>query len=107
EIRPTDGRRPETPLKAAGRRTEPPVSLPSAPAQKPAATAAPEPPLEPPGMRVVFQGLSVCPPTELTLRTPYANSCRLVLPTIAAPARRSRSTTGASAFGTWSLKNFE
>ena len=37
------------PVKAAGWRMEPPVSVPVAPRQRPAATAAAEPPEEPPG----------------------------------------------------------
>jgi hypothetical protein len=39
---------PTTPHAAAGSRIEPPVSVPSAPAARPAATAAPEPLLDPP-----------------------------------------------------------
>ena len=38
------------PQKAAGPRIEPPVSEPSEPTVRPAASAAPEPLLEPPGM---------------------------------------------------------
>ncbi len=52
---------PVTPQKAAGWRIEPPVSLPSASAQKPAATAAAEPPEDPPGTRVTSHGLCVGP----------------------------------------------
>src|SRR3546814_1087488 len=40
---------PEMPVNAAGWRIEPPVSVPVAPATIRAATAAEEPPLEPPG----------------------------------------------------------
>ena len=39
------------PLKAAGMRTEPPVSVPMATGTSPAATATAEPDEEPPGMR--------------------------------------------------------
>ena len=42
---------PTMPQSAAGWRMEPPVSLPSAHSASPAATAAAEPPLEPPGTR--------------------------------------------------------
>ena len=49
--RPVDGRRPATPHRAAGMRTEPPVSEPSATGAILAPTAAPEPPLLPPGIR--------------------------------------------------------
>ena len=49
------------PHNAAGWRTEPPVSVPSAHQPSPAATAAAEPPEEPPGTRSVSQGLRVGP----------------------------------------------
>ena len=45
------------PQYAAGERIDPPVSVPSAPAQRCAATAAPEPPEDPPGIRFKSQGL--------------------------------------------------
>ncbi len=57
EIAPVVGLSPLTPLSAAGILTEPPVSVPSAAAHIPAATAAPDPPLEPPGIRSGSQGL--------------------------------------------------
>ena len=41
------------PHRAAGMRTDPPASVPSAPGARPAATAAAEPPLDPPGTRAV------------------------------------------------------
>ena len=46
-IRPWLALRPTVPQKAAGMRIEPPVSVPSDPAHKPAATAAPDPLLDP------------------------------------------------------------
>jgi len=46
--RPSVGLIPTTPHAAAGSRTDPPVSEPSAPNTRPAATAAPEPDDEPP-----------------------------------------------------------
>ena len=70
---------------------EPPVSLPKAAAVIPAETAAPDPPLEPPGIRPVSQGLEAGGDS-----TPQASSWVVVLPTITAPAARRRSTTGAS-----------
>src|SRR6185312_10975617 len=94
-IRPTVGRRPATPLKDAGRRMEPAVSLPIEPTHIPAATEAPEPPLEPPAMWPVFQGLRTGPKCRLWLVGPNTHSCRLAFPTITAPLRRSRSTTVA------------
>ena len=50
--RPTVGLRPTRPLHEAGDTTEPSVSVPMATAHKLAATAAPEPELEPLGLRV-------------------------------------------------------
>ena len=47
------------PLLAAGTRIEPAPSLPSAKGTKRAATAAAEPPLEPPGVTASFHGLWV------------------------------------------------
>ena len=52
---------PVMPHRELGMRMDPPVSLPKARGTIPAATAAPEPPLEPPHMRVVSQGLLVRP----------------------------------------------
>lgn len=46
--RPWVGLRPTTPQSAAGLRIEPPVSVPIAPKQSPAATAAPAPLDDPP-----------------------------------------------------------
>ena len=62
-------------------------------ARSPAATAAAEPPLEPPGTRVRSCGLRVGPNAEFSVEEPIANSSRLVLPTTTAPAARTRSTT--------------
>ena len=62
----------------------------------PAATAAAEPPEEPPGTRVVSSGFRVGPKAEFSVEAPIANSSRLVFPTITAPASRRRSTMVAS-----------
>src|SRR5580692_2394743 len=86
---------PTTPQRAAGWRTEPPVSEPSATVVNPAATAAAEPPDDPPGTRDRSRGLWVGPVAEFSVEDPMANSSRLVLPTTTAPAARSRSTTVA------------
>src|SRR2546425_11309065 len=56
ESKPCDGLRPTTPQLAAGRRTDPPLSVPSAPKHMPAATAVPEPLLEPIAAELVSQG---------------------------------------------------
>ena len=59
--RPYVGLSPTIPQNAAGMRMEPPVSDPSEAAQRPAAVAVPEPPLEPPVMQSVFQGFRAGP----------------------------------------------
>ena len=87
---------PVTPQNAAGWRIEPPVSVPVAAGARRAATAAAEPPLEPPGTRAGSQGLRAGPYQLVSLEEPMANSSMLVLPSITMPAARSRSTTAAS-----------
>jgi hypothetical protein len=87
---------PTTPHRAAGWRIEPPVSLPSATAENPAATAAALPPLDPPGTRLVSCGLRVGPKPLFSVLDPIANSSRLVLPITTAPASASLVTTVAS-----------
>ena len=64
---------------------------------RPAATAAPAPPEEPPGVMPVFQGLRVmpCRGESVTPLWPYSELV-LCAKTIA-PASRSRATAGASA----------
>ena len=84
-----------TPQKAAGCRTDPPVSVPSANGATPAATAAAAPPEEPPGTRDVSQGLRAAPKAEFSLLPPMPNSSRLALATTTAPAASMRSTTEA------------
>ena len=66
-MRPRLGFRPTTPQNAAGMRTEPPMSVPSASGTQPAATAAPAPPEEPPGVRSGFHGLRVMPQSGLSV----------------------------------------
>jgi hypothetical protein len=61
EIRPRCGLRPKIPQLAAGMRIEPAPSDAEAIGTNPAATAAADPPLEPPGVRCSFQGLRVTP----------------------------------------------
>ena len=56
-----------TPQKAAGCRIDPPVSEPSDRGASPAATAAADPPEEPPGTRVGSQGLRVGPKAEFSV----------------------------------------
>ena len=97
--RPSVPRSPTRLLCIDGIRMDPQVSLPMPAAEKLAAMAAPVPPLEPPGFRDVSYGFRVCPPSELTVVIPRANSWRLVLPRITAPASRNRRTWKASSGG--------
>ncbi len=87
---------PTTPHRAAGWRIDPPVSEPSPRGVKPAATAAAEPPLLPPGTLPVWRGLRVGPNAEFSVELPMANSSMFVLPIAIAPAARNDSTTVAS-----------
>ncbi len=61
EVRCRVGFRPTSPQALAGMRIEPPPSLAWATGTMPEATAAAEPPLEPPGERERSQGLRVAP----------------------------------------------
>ena len=87
-----------------GETIEPSVSVPTATAPRLAATAAPEPELEPDGLRSSAYGFRVCPPRPLhpldeCVDRKFAHSLRFVLPRITAPAARRRPTTNASAGG--------
>jgi len=89
---------PTMPVKAAGWRMEPPVSVPVAPRHRPAATAAAEAPEEPPGTSGVFapfrrHGEIVGPNAEVSFDDPMANSSLLSLPSITAPSRQSLAVT--------------
>ena len=77
-------------------RIEPPPSEPSAIGARPAATAAPLPPLLPPGDNAVFHGLRVAPNVSDSVNGKIIISGTLVLPMMTAPAARSRLTTSAS-----------
>src|SRR5688500_12904341 len=94
--RPYVGFTPTTPQNAAGCRTEPPVSEPSAIGARPAATPAALPPDEPPGTFVGSSGFRVGPYALCSVDEPIANSSMFVFPTTTAPAARSRETTVAS-----------
>ena len=71
---------PTTPQQAAGCRIDPPVSEPSAATQSSAATAAAEPPLDPPGIAARLQGFRVGPKADVSVEEPIANSSMFVLP---------------------------
>src|SRR5579864_4611606 len=98
--RPNVGFNPTTPQNDAGIRIEPPVSVPVANGTIPAATAAADPPLDPPGMRSRSHGLWIAPKCGLFDVAPYASSCSPVLPTSTAPASSSLAAITASRVGT-------
>src|SRR6266851_5825582 len=79
---------------------EPPVSVPMPSGAWYAATAAADPPDEPPGTRVRSHGLRDGPNAEFSVDEPMANSSMLVLPRITTPASRNRLVTVASYGGT-------
>ena len=84
-------------------RRDPPPSPPDAIGTSPAATAAAEPPDEPPGVRSRFQGLRVVPWSLVFVQLMNPNSDAVVCPTRTAPAPRSRATAVASTGDTRSL----
>src|SRR5260370_32252705 len=101
-VSPTVGLMAATPLALPGQTMLPSVSLPKDTAAKFAEAAAPEPELEPQGLRSMPYGLCVCPPRPDqplidSNERKFAHSERLVLPKITAPpARRFAATV-------WSL----
>jgi len=91
-INPAVGFRPARPQNAAGVRIEPPPSVPVASGTRPAASAAPDPPDEPPGDHSSPHGFRVGPKTSLSVHPWNANSGMFVLPRTIAPAATIRST---------------
>ena len=91
---PNVGLKPTAPQKLAGRKVEPTTWVPSAAGTTPAPTAAAEPLLEPPGVRLGSCGLVVG-----ALVKDAANSVVVVLPRMIAPASRSACTRGGVALG--------
>ena len=87
---------PVMPQKLAGWRIEPPVSVPVAAGTRRAATAAAEPPEEPPGTRLSSHGFWTGAKAEFSLVEPIANSSQLSLPSVTMPASARRATTVAS-----------
>src|SRR5438105_8595072 len=97
-VSPTVGLIPTTPLAFAGHTMLPSVSLPDDTVAKFADAAAPEPELEPQGLRSIPYGLCVCPPRPDqplidSKERKFAHSDRLVLPRITAPAARRLAAT--------------
>ena len=81
-------------------RVDPPPSLAVQNGTIPAATAAADPPLEPPGVRIGSHGLRVVPHAFVCVKQVIPNSGAAVLPTGTAPAARRRATcTESSATG--------
>src|SRR5580704_8920142 len=103
--RPYVGFNPTMPQYEAGIRTEPAVSVPSDAKHWAAATAAPGPPDDPPGVSVGSHGLCTGPKNVTAEVPPYANSWRFSFPSRTAPAALSLRTTSASSVGMRSLKS--
>ena len=88
---------PVMPENDAGWRIEPPVSVPVAAGARRAATAAAEPPDEPPGTAFRSHGFFTGPKYEFSFDEPIANSSMLVLPSAHhAGVAANASTTVAS-----------
>src|SRR5688572_6574872 len=101
-VKPTVGLMPTTPQALAGHTIEPSVSVAIVAADRLAAAAAPEPELEPHGLRSSTYGMLHCPPRALQpleecVERKLAHSLRLVLPSRMAPACRKR----AAVFESW------
>ena len=92
---------PKLPQKAAGMRTEPAPSVPTAIGPMPSATATAAPPEEPPGVRAGFHGLRVKPVRGELVSPLQPNSGVAVLPRMTAPASRRRAATGESMSHGW------
>ena len=86
---------------------EPPASPPLQSGTSRAASAAPEPPLDPPDVRVVSHGLKHGPEIVLSVVPFQPKSGVFVLPTMMAPLARMRSVTMSSFFGTLSPNSRE
>src|SRR5207248_3292813 len=96
-MRPKLGFSPTRPVNAAGMRVEPPPSDAVQNGTTPAATAAADPPLDPPGVRVGSHGLRVVPHALVWVKQTVPNSGAAVLPTGTPPAARMRATCTESA----------
>ena len=97
--RPRDGLSPNSPHAADGMRIDPPPSLPCAIGTMPDATAAAEPPLDPPGERDRSCGLRVGPWNSGSVEPFFPSSGVLVMPSTITPAARARATARLSAVG--------
>src|SRR5437868_4302428 len=105
-VKPTVGFNPTTPFALPGHTTLPSVSVPSDTVAKLADAAAPDPELDPQGLRSMPYGLLVCPPRPDhplidSNERKLAHSERLVLPRITAPALRKLRATVESWSAGW------
>ena len=91
--RPRVAFRPTRPLQEAGTRIDPPPSAACAIGAIPAATAAPAPPDDPPGVRSGSHGLRVIPSASLSVKLMAPNSEVVVLPSSTKPASTNCRTT--------------
>jgi hypothetical protein len=88
--------KPKTPQHEAGMRMDPPPSPPEAIGTILLATAAADPPLDPPGVWSVFQGLRVGPCNSGSVYPNSPNSGVLVFPRTTSPAFLNRFTISLS-----------
>ena len=93
--RPYGGLNPVTPQNEDGIRIDPPMSEPVARVVVPAASAAAEPPLEPPGEYAVCHGLRVTPHSFDQVTGAQLNSGVVVLACTMPPASRIRCANAA------------
>src|SRR6059058_1396418 len=105
-VRPTVGLRATTPFALPGQTMLPSVSLPNETVVKLAEAAAPEPALEPHGLRSSEYGLLVCPPRPDqplvdSNERKFAHSERFVLPRMTAPPARKLSAMVESWTAGW------
>src|SRR5688572_31317765 len=96
EVRWRVGFRPTSPQQLAGIRIEPPPSFACAIGTIPAATAAADPPLEPPTVWSRFQGLRVAPYALGSVVGRMPSSGVFVLPIVTSPASRKRCARNVS-----------
>src|SRR5438270_3749786 len=99
--------RPTTPQNDAGWRIEPPVSDPRAATAISAATAAADPPDDPPGTRLRSRGFRTGWNPEFSFDEPIANSSQFILPNTTAPAASIRATAVQSQGGMYLSRVFD
>src|SRR5258705_3721331 len=89
------------PHQAAGLRIDPPPSVPRARGARPAATAAPAPPEEPPGVWPRLHGLRVAPKRRLSVTPTQPSVGVFVLPAWYPPPAFIAPTGGPAPVGTF------